>query len=74
MVWWAYSRDIRTVEFFGQVCNARFRRQRWTYMPPAKELVMPAQLLVVYPPPKDPAEFEEHLLYAGPRSKRRRLV
>lgn len=33
---------------------------------------MPVQLLVIYPPPKDPAEFdrayrEEHLPYAGPR-------
>ena len=33
---------------------------------------MSVQLLVIYPPPKDPAEFdrayrEEHLPYAGPR-------
>jgi uncharacterized protein (TIGR02118 family) len=33
---------------------------------------MPVQLLVIYPPPKDPAAFErayrdEHLPYAGPR-------
>jgi hypothetical protein len=37
-----------------------------------KECVMSVQLLVIYPPPKDPAEFDraylqEHLPYAGPR-------
>jgi uncharacterized protein (TIGR02118 family) len=37
-----------------------------------KELVMSVQLLVIYPPPKNPVEFdrayrEEHLPYAGPR-------
>ena len=33
---------------------------------------MPVQLLIIYPPPKDPVKFdnayrEEHLPYAGPR-------
>jgi uncharacterized protein (TIGR02118 family) len=37
-----------------------------------KESIMSVQLLVIYPPPKDPVEFdrayrEEHLPYAGPR-------
>src|SRR5580704_8306602 len=37
-----------------------------------KEPVMSVELLVIYPPPKDPAEFDrvyqqEHLPYAGPR-------
>ena len=37
-----------------------------------KELAMSVQLLIVYPPPNDPAKFdrayrEEHLPYAGPR-------
>lgn len=37
-----------------------------------KELAMSVQLLIVYPPPKNPAKFdrayrEEHLPYAGPR-------
>src|SRR5271170_4927601 len=37
-----------------------------------KESIMSVQLLVIYPPPKDAAEFdrayrEEHLPYAGPR-------
>jgi uncharacterized protein (TIGR02118 family) len=37
-----------------------------------KELAMSVQLLIIYPPPKDPAKFdrayrEEHLPYAGPR-------
>jgi uncharacterized protein (TIGR02118 family) len=37
-----------------------------------KETVMSVQLLVIYPPPKDPARFdrayrEEHLPYAAPR-------
>src|SRR5579862_716720 len=39
---------------------------------PTKGTNMSVQLLVIYPPPKDPAEFdrayrEEHLPYAGPR-------
>jgi hypothetical protein len=37
-----------------------------------KEIAMSVQLLIVYPPPNDPAKFdrayrEEHLPYAGPR-------
>jgi len=37
-----------------------------------RETVMSVQLLIIYPPPKDPAKFdrayrEEHLPYAGPR-------
>jgi uncharacterized protein (TIGR02118 family) len=38
----------------------------------SEETDMPVQLLVIYPPPKDPVAFdrayrEEHLPYAGPR-------
>src|SRR5208282_2162402 len=37
-----------------------------------RKSIMSVQLLVIYPPPKDPKEFdcayrEEHLPYAGPR-------
>jgi uncharacterized protein (TIGR02118 family) len=43
----------------------------WVRLQP-KESIMSVQLLVIYPPPKDPASFdrayrEEHLPYAGPR-------
>src|SRR5215469_5779518 len=39
---------------------------------PIKETCMSVELLVIYPPPKDPAAFErayreQHLPYAGPR-------
>jgi uncharacterized protein (TIGR02118 family) len=44
----------------------------WCVRLQPKEPVMPVQLLVIYPPPKDPVEFDrayrdEHLPYAGPR-------
>jgi uncharacterized protein (TIGR02118 family) len=57
---------------FGRCRNVGPDQHLWSCSPRLKELIMSVQLLVIYPPPKDPAAFDrayrdEHLPYAGPR-------
>src|SRR5277367_5047662 len=59
-------------QIFRVVCNIFPARDLWICVLEPKEITMSAQLLIVYPPPKDPAKFdrayrEEHLPYAGSR-------
>jgi hypothetical protein len=61
-------------EILPAKCNSYFVRDllTWTPLIKGKECVMSVQLMVIYPPPKDSAEFDraylqEHLPYAGPR-------
>jgi uncharacterized protein (TIGR02118 family) len=53
------------------VMPSLFETYGWVPLQP-EEPLMSVQLLVIYPPPKDPAEFDrayrdEHLPFAGPR-------
>src|SRR6266700_964026 len=64
-------RRVRGI-LFRPPCNTRPVQDLTACLPSQKEMVMSVQLLVIYPPPSDPAEFdrayrEEHLPYAGSR-------
>jgi hypothetical protein len=70
--WPRRRRRCCALRYSSSACNACLGRDLWRCESRTKELPMSVQLLVIYPPPKDPAEFDrayrnDHLPFAGPR-------